>query len=223
MGLGTPKVGMQSEKQLYFVVPGPMAPLFWHCHWPKFGPTHRRFIPWKQSTDVAEPDVKDEEEYDGLSPFNGSIAYYLALTAPWALCHNSSWRYLYYADVCAFHHYPAWYPTHVPGNMDEVKQIPLIWEAGGKDLKPFRCFCCNYLWFRNLVIQLLSSSWTWNLWRLMDVSWKRRSLRNPWSSQRQGGCSSAIDVWIRSDREVCCGEGGCFSSTDRIKSIKDNL
>ena len=40
-------------------------------------------------------------------------------------------RYLYYADVCAFHHYPAWYPTNVPGNMDEVKQIPLIWEAGG--------------------------------------------------------------------------------------------
>lgn len=60
MGLGTPKVWMQSEKQLYFVVLGPMAPLFWHCHWPKFGPTHRRFIPWTQSTDVAEPDVKDE-------------------------------------------------------------------------------------------------------------------------------------------------------------------
>ena len=60
MGLGTPKVWMQSEKQLYFVVRGPMAPLFWHCHWPKFGPTHRRFIPWTQSTDVAEPDVKDE-------------------------------------------------------------------------------------------------------------------------------------------------------------------
>ena len=32
MGLGTPKVWMQSEKQLYFVVLGPMAPLFWHCH-----------------------------------------------------------------------------------------------------------------------------------------------------------------------------------------------
>eukprot|EP00434_Breviolum_minutum_P021158 symbB.v1.2.018669.t1/scaffold1455.1/size117749/5 len=41
-------------------------------------------------------------------------------------------RYLYYADVCAFHHYPAWYPTHVPGNMDEVKQIHLIWEAYGR-------------------------------------------------------------------------------------------
>lgn len=38
-------------------------------------------------------------------------------------------RYLHYADVCSFHHYPAWYPTSSPGNMEEVKQIPLIWEA----------------------------------------------------------------------------------------------
>ncbi|CAK9081575.1 unnamed protein product [Durusdinium trenchii] len=38
-------------------------------------------------------------------------------------------RYLRYADVCAFHHYPAWHPANEPGNMDEVKQVPLIWEA----------------------------------------------------------------------------------------------
>ncbi|CAE7939541.1 GUSB [Symbiodinium necroappetens] len=38
-------------------------------------------------------------------------------------------RYLQYADVCSFHHYPAWYPTTAPGDLDEVKEIPLIWEA----------------------------------------------------------------------------------------------
>lgn len=42
---------------------------------------------------------------------------------------QSSGRYLRYADVCAFHHYPAWHPANEPGNMDEVKQVPLIWEA----------------------------------------------------------------------------------------------
>ncbi|CAE7775186.1 GUSB [Symbiodinium pilosum] len=38
-------------------------------------------------------------------------------------------RYLDFADVCSFHHYPAWYPTTAPGNLEEVKGIPLLWEA----------------------------------------------------------------------------------------------
>ncbi|CAE7606314.1 uidA [Symbiodinium natans] len=38
-------------------------------------------------------------------------------------------RYLRFADVCSFHHYPAWYPTTAPGDLEEVKGIPLIWEA----------------------------------------------------------------------------------------------
>ncbi|CAJ1360220.1 unnamed protein product [Effrenium voratum] len=41
-------------------------------------------------------------------------------------------RYLHYADVCSFHAYPAWYPSDAPGNLEEVKGIPLIWEAYGR-------------------------------------------------------------------------------------------
>eukprot|EP00435_Cladocopium_sp_Y103_P062184 s993_g23.t1 len=50
----------------------------------------------------------------------------------WGSSATVSDRYLHYADVCSFHHYPAWYPTNLPGNMEEVKQIPLIWEAYGR-------------------------------------------------------------------------------------------
>lgn len=38
-------------------------------------------------------------------------------------------RLLDLADVCAFHAYPAWYPTPRPVNMEEVQEIPFIWET----------------------------------------------------------------------------------------------
>eukprot|EP00747_Dinoflagellata_sp_TGD_P208958 gnl/TRDRNA2_/TRDRNA2_82393_c0_seq3.p1 gnl/TRDRNA2_/TRDRNA2_82393_c0~~gnl/TRDRNA2_/TRDRNA2_82393_c0_seq3.p1 ORF type:complete len:244 (+),score=31.16 gnl/TRDRNA2_/TRDRNA2_82393_c0_seq3:450-1181(+) len=41
-------------------------------------------------------------------------------------------RQLANADVCAFHDYPAWYPTSSPADLDEVKQIPLMWETYGQ-------------------------------------------------------------------------------------------
>lgn len=38
-------------------------------------------------------------------------------------------RHLALADVCAFHAYTAWYPTTQPANLDEVQQIPFVWDA----------------------------------------------------------------------------------------------
>ncbi len=82
-------------------------------------------------SDIVEPDVKDKEQYNRFFTVK-RIRYILLCGArPLSTISQLLERYLYYADVCAFHHYPAWYPTNVPGNMDEVKQIPLIWEAGG--------------------------------------------------------------------------------------------
>jgi len=36
---------------------------------------------------------------------------------------------LAFADVCAFHGYTAWYPTTRQADMEEVQQIPYVWEA----------------------------------------------------------------------------------------------
>merc|ERR1712070_296777 len=38
-------------------------------------------------------------------------------------------KHLQYADVVAFHDYTGWYPTDKPVELDEVQQIPYIWEA----------------------------------------------------------------------------------------------
>lgn len=41
-------------------------------------------------------------------------------------------RQLANADVCAFHGYFGWYPTDKEADMNEVQQIPLLWEAYGR-------------------------------------------------------------------------------------------
>eukprot|EP00445_Apocalathium_hangoei_P072708 CAMPEP_0204153922 /NCGR_PEP_ID=MMETSP0361-20130328/28277_1 /ASSEMBLY_ACC=CAM_ASM_000343 /TAXON_ID=268821 /ORGANISM="Scrippsiella Hangoei, Strain SHTV-5" /LENGTH=311 /DNA_ID=CAMNT_0051109111 /DNA_START=27 /DNA_END=962 /DNA_ORIENTATION=- len=38
-------------------------------------------------------------------------------------------KHLEHADVCAFHLYPAWYPTRKPVDMEEVQEIPLMWQV----------------------------------------------------------------------------------------------
>eukprot|EP00972_Heterocapsa_arctica_P063370 9350774-Heterocapsa_arctica.AAC.1 len=43
--------------------------------------------------------------------------------------HRENDRQLDVADVCAFHLYAAWYPTGTPVDMNEVNQIPMIWDA----------------------------------------------------------------------------------------------
>ena len=146
MGLGTPKVGMQSEKQLYFIVLGPMAPLFRHCHWPNADLLIEGLSHENKALMLQNQMLKIKKKNATGSHLLTDPLHITCRWPPHEHYVTTPGRYLYYADVCAFHHYPAWYPTHVPGNMDEVKQIPLIWEAGGKDLKLFRCFCCNYLW-----------------------------------------------------------------------------
>eukprot|EP00927_Polykrikos_kofoidii_P070586 TRINITY_DN67006_c0_g1_i1.p1 TRINITY_DN67006_c0_g1~~TRINITY_DN67006_c0_g1_i1.p1 ORF type:complete len:768 (+),score=92.86 TRINITY_DN67006_c0_g1_i1:146-2305(+) len=39
---------------------------------------------------------------------------------------------LHNADVCAFHDYTAWYPTTRPVDLDEVQQIPYLYEANAR-------------------------------------------------------------------------------------------
>ncbi|CAE8723878.1 unnamed protein product, partial [Polarella glacialis] len=37
-------------------------------------------------------------------------------------------KHLAFADVCSFHDYPAWYPTNEPAQIQQVREIPLLWE-----------------------------------------------------------------------------------------------
>ena len=100
-------------------------------------------------------------------------------------CKRRCKRYLHYADVCSFHHYPAWYPTSAPGNMEEVKQIPLIWEAPNWGSAKFEVQID-----RDHITVLSASCWPGmgvrspTLGRPMADMWKKLFQRSPCSSPR---------------------------------------